>query len=423
MITDMVTAMNASRRLADGPRGASGLRLWLPSFLLLAGLLVVAMAMLRDSLAFVIRPADPALALRIDPHNAEIQASRAEQLLRLDPSANRRAAEELARQSLRRSPVSAAGATMLATARDLAGDTSTARRLMDYSESVSRRDLPTQLWFVEDAVRRNDIPLALHHYDIALRSSVVAKPLLFPVLIQATAQPAVVDGLIDTLAARPLWAESFLDQVSHDGPDLGGVGRLLVGLARRGYTPPEAAAALATARMVDAARYDLAWQVYVASHPRAMRGAVRDPNFVRAGVDEGPFDWALVPAEGVVAEPRRYGTQDGLSYAVATGAGGVAARQLLLASKGTYRLTGRAFAQLAGSAPAQLRLRCAGSGAAIATIVAPAKDAGFASRIVIPSACPAQWLELWVDGGENPAGAAGAIGDVRVLPMPEAARS
>jgi len=161
MITDTVTAMNASRRLADGPRGASGLRLWLPSFLLLAGLLVVAMAMLRDSLAFVIRPADPALALRIDPDNAEIQASRAEQLLRLDPSANRRAAEELARQSLRRSPVSAAGATMLATARDLAGDTSTARRLMDYSESVSRRDLPTQLWFVEDAVRRNDIPLAL----------------------------------------------------------------------------------------------------------------------------------------------------------------------------------------------------------------------------------------------------------------------
>lgn len=423
MITDTATVMNASRRRADEPRGASGLKLRLPSFLLLAGLLVVAVAMLRSSLAFVIRPIDPALALRIDPDNAEIQASRAEQLLRLDPSANRRAAEELARQSLRRSPVSAAGATMLATARDLAGDTSAARRLMDYSESVSRRDLPTQLWFVEDAVRRNDIPRALHHYDIALRSSVVAKPLLFPVLIQATAQPAVVDGLIDRLAARPLWANPFLDQVSHDATDLGGLARLLAGVSRRGYAVPETAIRLSTARMVDAARYDLAWLVYAASHPRATPGAVRDPNFVGAGSDGGPFDWTLVAGEGVLAEPRRYGSKDGLSYVVATGAGGVAARQLLLVPHGTYRLTGQAFAQLAGSAPAQLRMRCAGSGTAIATVIATAKDTGFAGRVVIPAACPAQWLELWVDGGENPAGAAGAIADLRVTPVPGAARS
>ncbi|HWI85172.1 MAG TPA: hypothetical protein VNT42_02450, partial [Sphingomonas sp.] len=225
---------------------------WLVRPLLLVGLAFIAIAMVRSSLGFVLRSTDPALALRFDPDNAAALAARAEQLLRDDPSEkNRILAEALARRALRRSPVSADGARMLATTRDMAGDEARARQLMDYSQSLSRRDFPTQIWFIEDAIGRNDIAGALRHYDIALRTSAATKALLFPVLIKATAQPAVAAPLIDTLAARPLWADPFLEQASREAPDPEGLARLIVGLARRHYPLSPTTVAQASARIAD----------------------------------------------------------------------------------------------------------------------------------------------------------------------------
>ena len=47
--------------------------------------------------------------------------------------------------------------------------------LFHFASSLSRRDVPTQLWLIEDAVRKNDIPGALSHYDAALRSSLASQ--------------------------------------------------------------------------------------------------------------------------------------------------------------------------------------------------------------------------------------------------------
>ncbi|HMI18425.1 MAG TPA: hypothetical protein VK533_02655, partial [Sphingomonas sp.] len=265
--------------------------------------------MLRQSLADVVRPVDPALALRLDPDNADVAASRAEQLLRLDPS-NRAEAERLARRALRRSPVSAAGARMLATARDVAGDPRMARGLMVYSESQSRRDLPTQVWLIQEAVDHDDIPRALHHYDIALRSSEATKPFLFPVLVKAIGQPPVVTGLIDTLVARPLWAAPFLELAARDAQDLDGLARLLGGLAGRGYPMPTAVAGEASARMVNAGRYESAWLVYAASHGHPAPALVRDPGFAHIeAVGAGPFEWMILTGNGLSAQTSRYGAR------------------------------------------------------------------------------------------------------------------
>ncbi|WP_116092024.1 hypothetical protein [Sphingomonas crusticola] len=416
-------AMNPNPEAAKGVIGMSGAIGRPRAALLLIGLALLAVAMLRNSLAFIVRPIDPALALRIDPTNAEVAASRSEQLLRTDPSpANRTLSEQLARRALDRSPTSAAAARMLATTRDLAGDPSSARRLMRYSESLSRRDLPTQLWFIEDAVRRNDVPQALHHYDIALRGSVTTAPLLFPVLVAALAQPPVVEGLIDTLRAKPRWADAFLNQASHDARDFDGLARLLVGLARHGYPLPDTTIALATARMADAGRYDRAWETYSASRHGAVRSGLRDPDFARLGENATPFDWAILPGSGIAAEPRLEGPASRLAYHAATGAGGVVARQLLLLPRASYIVGGRAFN---AASAAQLRLTCAGGGAVIATI--PIENGGehgaaFASRVTVPAGCTAQWLEVVVDGGDDPAGSSGEISQLRVLPVPEGRR-
>ena len=379
----------------------------------MVALTLVAVLMLRESLAYVVRATDPALALRIDPANSEVQASRAEQLLRESP-ANRAAAEALARRALRRSPVSAAGARMIATARDVAGDPASARRLIAYAASLSQRDLPTQVWLIQDAVQHNDVPRALHHYDIALRSSDASKPLLLPVLVSALSQPAVVAGLVDTIAARPEWAPGFLAQAAHESQDMGGLAALIARLARRGYPIPIAVVAESSRRMADAGRYDLAWNVYAAAHPQAVRAAIHDPGFQRLGSIDGPFAWTVVPGNGLSVEQRRYGAQGALSYRVQTGAGGMVARQLLMLAPGGFRLSGAVPERADGSAPPALRLTCAGSGQPIATIAAD--KPGFAQPFVVPADCPAQWLDILVDGGDNPLGASGAIGGLKVSP-------
>jgi hypothetical protein len=381
---------------------------------LLFALCVVAVLMLRASLANILRRIDPAVALSINPANGEAAEARAEQLM-IESVANRSEAAALARRALDRSPVSAGAARILATAKLAGGNVDAARRLMTYSERVSRRDLPTQAWLIEDAVQRDDIPMALHHYDVALRSVDQAKALLLPILVKAIAQPPVVDSLIVTLAARPLWAPTFLDMAARDGRDFEGLARLLEGLARQGYSVPMSVTAQASARMVEAGYYDLAWRVYAAGHPHAARSIVRDPGFARIETDgAGPFEWSLVAANGLTAQPRRYGGQSVLSYNAATGAGGILARQLLLLPTGAARLAGRSYDSASSEARAQLRLTCANSGKSIMTMAA--NMANYAQGFVIPADCPAQWLDVTVDGGDSPLGTSGAIGGLHILP-------
>jgi hypothetical protein len=403
------SALRAVSEPADPPGGLKRIGL-------LLALVAVGLLMLRDSLAYVVRPVDPALALRINPDNAEVAASRAEQLLRDDP-ANRAAAEALARRALRRSPVSAAAARMIATARDVAGDPAAARRLMAYSESLSLRDLPTQVWLIQDAVQHNDVMGALHHYDVALRSSEASKPLLFPVLIKALDQPAVVAGLVGTLAAQPEWAGGFLDRAAREAPDLDGLAALIRGLALHGYKVPKAVTAQASARMVDARRYDTAWQVYAVSDVHAARGTIRDPDFVRFGMAEGPFAWTMISGNGLMAEPRGSGGHSVLAYRAMTGTGGVIARQLLMLQAGDFRLSGAAPERTSDAPPPVVRLTCASSGQVVATISANAST--FAGPVIVPAACPAQWLEIVVDGGDNPLGSSGAVGELHISPARE----
>jgi len=409
----MAMAMSILRGAAEPRAPGSGpwqpvrLALWLATLALIAAL------MLRHSLADVVRPFDVALAVRIDPTNAQAASSRAEQLLRDDPSRHGEA-EILARQALRRSPVSASGARMLATARDLAGDAAAARRLMAYSERLSRRDLPTQLWLIEDAVARNDIAGALHHYDIALRSSDATKALLFPTLIKAIAQPPVVEQLIVTLAARPTWADPFIESASREASDLDGLAAMYAGLARRGFPLSDVAVAQASARMIDAERFTLAWRIYAASHPASARLALRDPDFAQAGSNTGRFEWILPAADGLIAGPRAYDHATGLGYSAATGAGGAVARQLLILGQGDFVLSGRILDRSPNSPPVQVHLSCAGGGQSIATI--QAASARFFGRFTVPPICPAQWVEIMVDGGDNPLGSSGVIGGLRIVP-------
>jgi len=120
-------------------------------------------------------------------------------------------AEAVAETALRQDATAVGAAATLGSTAKISGQAAKSDRLFAYAERLSRRNLATQLWEIENAVSRGDIAGALRHYDIAFRTNVKARELLFPVLSNATDDPEIRAALVATLSQRPLWRlPSFL---------------------------------------------------------------------------------------------------------------------------------------------------------------------------------------------------------------------
>ena len=76
----------------------------------------------------------------------------------------------------------------------VSGKESEARQLFHWSDRLSRRSLPTRLWLIQDAVDHGNVAGALRDFDIALRTTTDAQPILFPVLAKASSRPEAHDA-------------------------------------------------------------------------------------------------------------------------------------------------------------------------------------------------------------------------------------
>ena len=140
--------------------------------------------------ANIVREVRPDLALGMMPFDARAKAKSAERLSaspRATP-AQLREARRLATEALDRDPTIASAWRTLGLVSTLRNRPGAAAGFFHTSERISRRDVPTQLWLIEEAVARNNIPAVLHHYDVALRTSRASHPLLLLILIAATAR-------------------------------------------------------------------------------------------------------------------------------------------------------------------------------------------------------------------------------------------
>lgn len=370
---------------------------------------------------------DPARALAWSPGDAPALALLGAARLGPAPSpAGAAEAGRLSRAALRRDPTIVVAARTLGLLADMAGDRPRARRLMAYAQSLSRRDLPTQYWFIEERVAAGDVAGALRHYDTALRASAAAEPLLIPVLLAAIADPAAREGLADRLVADPIWRASFLDKVAHDAP-ADAAGTLALSLAARRHPLDPAATRDLLARLVAAGDYARAAAVRAAAgggDPR--RGPwPRDGGFGRAG-DLPPFDWVLAEDGDTRAERVADGAGAGrLAFSTPADKGGEVARQLLLLPPGDWRLSsrftvsgsdtiGRPYWQLSCAAmpdaPPLLRLDLApaagrGDGGGVA-------EGGF----TVPAGCAAQWLSLTLRASDRIDGVEGQVESVTIGP-------
>jgi len=388
-----------------------------------AGVIALALAALWLSLAVTIglvyAKRNPAVALA-GWHSPSAESERAAQQLQQDqhPAALREA-ETLARRALENDPLNVVAVRTLGLAASLRGRIDAARRWFGVAQWMSRRDLPTQLWLIEDAVGQGRIDQSLRHYDYALNTWRSAEPMLFPILVGASGQVAIDRPLAILLSKRPLWWQRFIDTLISTGNSPVGVSNLVsaVHLDLR-KSDEQQLAARAIQRLFQLDAVPQAFALYRQISGNADRG-IRNGDFSKANPIP-PFDWDLADQAdlyaSVIAGPdARYPRM--LHLIAADGKGGVAAQQLLHLAPGAHSISVLAGGDATDPARrAHLQIACQNSGNAqlvdmlfptggpsikpvSSAFTIPTDDCAFQQiHVVLPGSIDGGTSQAWITG-------------------------
>ncbi len=408
------------------PREKRSLAQWVVRGVLAVGAGFLALNSLGASLANVLVKTDPARAHMLSPGSGHITADLAEQRFSLEPAADAQSRPaQLARQALRQDATAVEALGVLGLQAQMRGDEDEARRLFTYSQALSRRELRSRVWAIEEAVRRGDIGGALEQYDLALRTSRAAPDLLFPVLASAVAEPRVRAELIADLAQQPGWGEAFIYTLASSAPDTEASLRLFREAERGGVPVSELARTTLVNVLVSRQSFEDAWAYYASIRLGADRRRSRDPNFSLAAETTASFDWAAISSAGVSATIQP-GQPGGLvDFSAAPSNSGVVLQQLQHLPPGAYRLEGRSsgLEQPEQSLP-YWALTCQ-DGRELGRVPLrpspPASGEGeagvpFNGRFTVPGNCPVQTLALMVRPSDQIAGVSGQIHRVQLAP-------
>ncbi len=365
--------------------------------------------------ANVVEPANAELALKFWPWDSSARARLAGKALADDAGdePTRAEVERMAQSIARAEPINAVAFRLAGTVAAARGDEARADTLMRHVEQITRRDALSQFYLIERAVGAGDVQRAFGHYRKVLDTQPETFPALFPILVKAAAQPAILPDYARFLAAGRLWRDQLAFKIASETEPVTSAVALFKLTARQRYAVgPEVRRPLID-RLQTAGQYREALaQSRIA---RGDAGPVVNPDF-GAPRALAPFDWTLASsADATVA----LGASNGRGLAInVTGSNDlVLARALLVAAPGRYRLSST-FALERGNADGMAwTLDCAGGGAIGQQAVA-GQGGSRQSDITIPAqGCPAQWLALTVAGKRASEEIVGTIQSVRLLPI------
>lgn len=352
------------------------------------------------TVAGVFRERDPSLVRQIAPFDAPSAALLAYREVTQGETSNLPQVDALATTALRRDPTATPAAIARGLIADLRGDHPTARRWFRYADRLSKRDLLTQLWFIEDRVQAGDVPGALARYDLALRATPSSSSLLFPIMAQAASTAEVGPGLNALLRTRPTWGSSFVSYLISSSKDLEAIVRTTMGVINRDPVNGRDQLAALVGRLVSEGRYDLAWRVYQAfGRNRGSNAVVRDNTFSDM-VPVSAFEWAYPDALSLSPEHGQEGGKSVLYVPANPDQDGEAARQLVKLGKGIWRLSAKVGANTQPPVDApRLRVRCAdASGRMLIDIPFPQTSSvsKIAGDFTAPANCSYAWLSIAV---------------------------
>jgi hypothetical protein len=370
------------------------------------------------SLAQVIVKSDPVLAYRLAPYDGRIIAAYATSLAGVDATPKDRIrSDALAKLALRHDATTVAAVSTLGMNADSRGDRAVARRYFTYSQTLSRRDLRTQLFMIEDAVQHGEIAATLHQYDITLRVFPELGDVLYPVLASASSDENIRGELVKTLAGKPLWSRSFIAFVGRKAPDPMATAALFLSLRRAGIVVPDVARAGAINALIAAGEMDAAWSYYATIRPDADRRRSRDPQFAANLETPSQLDWTpLNDGSGLTA-----GIQGGIfDFAAPASIGGPVLQQFQMLPPGTYRLSGHSIGiEQPQNARPYWVLNCP-SAHELGRVEVPNStlaNGNFSGTFSVPANCPVQTLVLMARPSDAMSGLSGQFDRVALAPV------
>ena len=358
---------------------------------------------------------DPRAASLLAPYDARaaITAARAE------ASAGAKVASPLVRsltqQALERDATIPAAIEMRAAQAEAQNDAAREKRLFELSSAISRRSLPTRLWLIQHSVDAGDVAGALENFDVALRTSMAAPDVLFPVLANASSDPSLAVPIARILDRPEDWRESFLHFAITEAHAAPGMAAVVTRMRDRRLIVDKQIDQSLVGELVAEKQFDLARRVHDAFSPSAGRDLVADALFADSRMTY-PFGWELIQTGTSGAQRVRSEGRSALEYQVSPGGGGQAATQLLTLAPGDYRLT------VTTARPANDRvsqpfwtLTCGDEDEGqLALLDQPSvAEASAAVDFTVPDGCTGQWLALTLRSSDEP-DLTGAIQSVTV---------
>jgi hypothetical protein len=296
----------------------------------------------------------------------------------------------------------------------LSGKSRRARSLFQLSDQLSRRNLPTRLWLIQDSVDRGDVAGALKNFDIALRTTTDAQPILFPVLAKASSDPTLTAAIARTLDRPSDWRLMFFEWALANDAQVGGPAKVAAEMRDREFLTGNSLDQRLIERLVT--DRDFAAANLLNRRFGRQASGVADPHFGDASAHY-PFGWGLVSDGSLTAERATIGSDAVLKYSAEPAHSGQVAAQLLVLRPGRYELATRTAGQATGEAP-YWSVSCGEvGGGELARLPQPA-DAGAqaTSDFTVPDSCKAQWLTLRIRPAADATKPSGAIAWVQVSP-------
>lgn len=354
----------------------------------------------------------PARAAQLAPYNGRALGKAAQAEMALGSANGIASAVAMARNALRRDPTAVSAVAALGTSAQINGDPEAAARYFRYANRLSRRELQTRLWAIEEAAGRGDIASVLANYDVSMRTSSSVANLFFPTLSGALAEPLVAKQLIPLMATRPIWATDLIRYASENSAEPGATSRFLERARKNGIAVDKESSANLVKSLLDHDEIDEAWRYYASSNPGADRSAVRNGYFTSSPTHISPLDWNLITENGQKSAFLNDGKGGALlQYSAPLDAPGTVLQQTLLLPPGSYRLVTMAGETEQTGNPPSWKITCGADKELASLAVRGGGSENLTIPFTVPPACRLQILKLVVDTD----GISAASGEVRFV--------
>lgn len=382
----------------------------------------------RRALATVVAPTNPDLALSVLSTSSAARVAKFDgTLLQVQKSGGAAVAVDKVRdlpgESLKWDPISAKAVRQLGILAETDGNKAQAASLMALSNKLSRRDFLTRLWLIEYEVNRDNVEGILRHYDIALRTNVDNRPLLFSQLVSALEDPVLRTSVGRMVAQRPPWTEQFVYYAVTNSPQTRYVSDMLIAsgnLAAEGSGGETKRQMLV--RLLEQSEFDAIRRFYLVL-PGARQEQMVSLSFREDGSEPKapPVTWEALQTgrvEGAISSDPG-GVAASLRVYAGPSERGLAARKILYLAPGRYGAKARAaFESMPADGGGWLVVTCVEGGNRAEIWRGSLRNPAAWPAIAVPSTCPFQEFAIEAAGGGSQAGGEFSVTQLALRPLP-----